>query len=139
MPVEIEKLPDEPIIVATMKDPFDPGQDIPAMFAEFTRLRLEIENDVALIIDIRGNKAAFSQVMVAMAKASRGIRDGKAAGVKSPPIIIFVGSGILADLAANAMAQKQYGGVKGHLCTSTDEALALAREILAAKKGQKEE
>jgi hypothetical protein len=136
MPIKVEQLPEESIIVATVSEPFDPRQDVPAMFAEFTRLRLAIQGDVAVILDLSGGKAAFSQVVMALAEASSGIKAGRAAGIDRPPIMIFVGAGILADLASKAMAQRQYGGVKGHLCATQDEAIALAHEILSTK-GQK--
>lgn len=137
MPIKVEQLPGEPIITASVSDPFDPRQDIQPLFAEITRLRLAIQDDVVLIIDLTGGKPAFSQTVIALAEASSGIRAGRAAGIDRPPITIFVGSGVLADLASKAMAQRQYGGVKGHLCATKDEALALAREVLAAKE-QKE-
>jgi hypothetical protein len=137
MPVKVEQIPGESIITATVSEPFDPRQDIPAMFAELTQLRLTIQGDVAQILDLTGARVPFSQVMIALAEASSGIRAGRAAGIDRPPIMIFVGSGILADLASSAMGQRQYGGVKGHLCASKEEALALAREMLSTK-GQKE-
>lgn len=133
MPIQVELLPGEPIITATVINPFDARQDIPGMFAEFTRLRLASKGDVAVIVDISGAKAPFSQTVMALAEASSGIKAGRAAGIDRPPIMIFVGTGILADLASKAMGQRQYGGVKGHLCATKDEALSLARQILAAK------
>lgn len=138
MPIKVEQLPGESIITATVGNPFDAREDVPAMFAEFTRLRLAIQGNVALIIDLSGARAAFSQTVIALAEASSGIRAGRAAGIDRPPIIIFVGTGVLADLASKAMGQRQYGGVKGHLCATQGEALTLAREVLAAKKEQKE-
>ncbi len=70
-------------------------------------------------------------MVIALAAASRGVRASQEAGVSGPPITIFVGSGPVAALASQAMEQEQYGGVKGHLCTSHEEALALAREKLS--------
>jgi hypothetical protein len=134
MPIKIEQFPGESIISATVNEPFDPGQDIPPLFAELIRLRLSIQGDVALILDFAdttNNPDAFSRMVFALAQASQGIKDGKAAGVGRPPILIFVGSGPIADIASQAMEQEQYGGVRGHLCASKDEALALAREKLS--------
>jgi hypothetical protein len=67
----------------------------------------------------------------ALSKASEGVKTSRAASLDRPPIIFFVGAGLVADLAAQAMEQEQYGGVAGHLCASHDEALALAREKLS--------
>ncbi len=104
------------------------------MFAETTRLRLTIQGDVVLIIDVSQMADApdsFSKMVFALAHASQGIRTNIAAGVGRPPILILVGSDPLTALASEAMAQDQYGGVRGHLCVTLDEALALAREKLS--------
>ncbi len=135
MPIQVEQLPGEPIITATVINPFDARQDVPAMFAEFTRLRLALQGDVVLIIDLSGGRVAFSQTVAAMTEASSGIKASRAAGVDRPPIVIFVGTSVLVDLASRAMGKRQYGGVKGHQCATKDEAIALGREILS-KKGQ---
>ena len=139
MPIEIEQLPDESIIVMTVTQPFDPGQDMEPMFKEITRMRLAMEDEVVQIIDLKNSRMAFSQTVVTMAEAARGIKASKAAGLKGPPTTVFIGSGMLADLTSKAMEQRQYGGVKGRLCANRDEALTLAREILAAKKERKSE
>lgn len=135
MPAKVEQIPGEPIVVTTVTEPFDPRQDIATTFAEITQLRLAIQGDVVLILDLRGARTNFSQMVAALAQAADGIRAGRAAGIDRPPITIFVGSGILADFASKAMGQRQYGGVKGHLCATQDEAIALAREVLLTKKG----
>ncbi len=135
MPIQIEQLPGESIITAVATEPFNPEQDMPAMFAEFIRLRLAIQGGVALIVDVSdpaNSPDSFSRMVFALAEAAQGIRAGRAAGVNGPPITIFVGSGPTAALASQAIEQEQYGGVKGHLCTSHDEALSLAREKLPA-------
>jgi hypothetical protein len=137
MPIKVEQLPGESIITASVKEPFVPREDMPAMFAEITQLRRAIQGDVVQILDITSSRIPFSQVMLALAEASNGIKAGRAAGMDRPPIMIFVGSGVLADLASKAMGQRQYGGVSGHLCASMEEALALAREMLSTK-GQNE-
>ncbi|MBN1200563.1 MAG: hypothetical protein JXJ20_01785 [Anaerolineae bacterium] len=134
MPIKMEQLPGESIINATINEPFDPDRDIPALFAEFIPLRLAIQGDVALILDfssVVSKPNSFSPMVLSMAEASRGVRASKEAGVGRPPITIFVGSGPIANLAAQAMEQEQYGGTRGHLCATYDEALALARAKLS--------
>ena len=131
MPIKVEQLPGESIIVAATHEPFDPNQDVQAMFAEITRLRLTIQGNVALIIDFSDDPASFSQLVVGLAEASRAIQAGKAAGINRPPLTIFVGTSTMTELASQAMGQKQYGGVQGHLCATKDEAIALARTKLS--------
>lgn len=135
MPITIEQLPGESIISATVNEPFNPEQDISAMFAGFIQLRLKIQGDVALILDVRNTANrpdAFSQLVLSLAEAAQGIKASKASGVGGPPIVIFVGTDLMTALASQAIEQEQYGGVRGHLCTSKDEALALARAKLSA-------
>lgn len=70
--------------------------------------------------------------MLALSEASRGVKASQVAGVSGPPITIFVGSGPMMTLIAQAIEQEQYGGVRGNLCASLGEAIALAREKLLA-------
>jgi hypothetical protein len=133
MPIEIKQLPGESIITATVTQPFEPDKDMPSMFAEFIRLRMALQGSVALILDVSrttDDRYAFSKMVYALAEASQGIKASKVAGLR-PPIIIFVGSGPVTDLAAQAIKQEQYGGVGALLCASVDEALALAREKIS--------
>jgi hypothetical protein len=134
MPIEIYRFPGEAIVSATAKAPLDPEHDVPAMFAEFIPLRLTIPGKIALIIDFGStldSPDAFSNMVMALSEASRGIRAGKQAGVSGPPITIFVGSGPVAAIASQAVGQDQYGGVRAELRSTMEEALALARARLA--------
>lgn len=130
MPIKVKQLPEEPIIVAAITEPLNLAHDMPAMFAEFIRLRLAIQGPVALIMDISQVPDSFSEMAAALAEAGKGIRADKAAGVGQPPLLIFVGSGSITAIASEAMGQEQYGGVRGHLCASIEEALAFAEARL---------
>lgn len=135
MPIEIEQLPGESIIFASVKEPFVPERDVPLMFKEFLPLRMTMQGNVALIVDlaaITNAPDAFSRLVMVLAEAGHGIKVHKASGVASPPILIFVGTGPVADIAAQAIDQDQYGGVKADLCASRDEAVALARTKVSA-------
>ncbi len=134
MPVKLERIPGESIIHATVDEPFDPEHDIRNMYNDYISLRMPIPGQVALIIDVGKTVQgpdSFSNMVIALAEISKGIRTSKSAGFTSPPIVILVGSGMIADLVAKAPEQEQYGGVRGLLCSSYEEALALAREKLA--------
>lgn len=135
MPIQVEQLPGESIISATVNEPFNPENDVPAMFGEFIRLRMAIQGPVVLILDLHNttnSPDAFSKMVLALANAAQGIRASKSSQFKQPPVTIFVGSGELVSLAAEAVGQDQYGGVKGDLCATYDEALTLARAKLSA-------
>jgi hypothetical protein len=134
MPVRVERFGDEAIIYATIIEPIEPEQDIAAMFAQFIPLRLTIPGHVALIIDLSealDRTDSFGNLVRALAEASRGVQASKAADASGPPITIFVGTDSIVGLASQAMGQPPYGGVKGRLCVSRDEALTLARDLLA--------
>jgi hypothetical protein len=137
MPIQIEQIPGENIITGTVDEPFNPENDVSTMFAQFIGIRKTINGPLALIIDFSNtiNAAdAFSRIVFTLAEAARGIRASKQAQLAGPPILIFVGSGSLADLVTQAIEQEQYGGTKAHLCATQEEALALAREKLADGK-----
>ncbi|MBN1562361.1 MAG: hypothetical protein JXA10_00870 [Anaerolineae bacterium] len=133
MPIEIKHYPGEAILSVTITNPFEPEHEMPAMFGQFMQLRHTTKGVVALILDLSDtiNKPdEFSNMVSALAQAGKNIKASKIAGLE-PPIIIIVGSGPMVDLASRAITQEQYGGAGTHLCSSRDEALALAREKLA--------
>jgi hypothetical protein len=135
MPIKVERLLGESIILAVITLPFNPEHDIPTMFGQFISLRMTIQDRVALILDFTStiaNPEAFGIMVQALAQASRGIRASREAGVGGPPITIFVGSGPIAAIASEALEQEQYGGVRGQLCVSRDDALTLARSLLVS-------
>jgi hypothetical protein len=134
MPITVERLSNESIIIATSVEPLIPEQDVPAMFSQFTSLRLTISGDVVLILDfgLFNDPQSFSKLVRSLAEASQGIRVSRAAGVARPPITIFVGSGPMVAIASEAMGQEQYGGVRRRMCSSLDEAITLARSLLTS-------
>lgn len=137
MPVKVEKLEGEAIIKAIVTEPFDPDRDMPAMFAELIPLRMAVQGKMAMIIDLSAsvnNPNAFSQMVFTLARAADGIKAGKSTGQGGPPILIFVGSGTIADITARATGQAQYGGVSGQVCASMEEALALAHAKLSSSE-----
>lgn len=131
MPVTVEKVQDDPIIIATTLSPFAPSADMPAMFGEITRHRMSINGPSALIIDCSNTMDSFNVMMTAMAEASQAIKKSRES-VGQAPILIFVGTGLLAEIAAKSMGQSQYGGVSGELRPTREEAIAIAREKLTA-------
>lgn len=135
MPIQVEQLPGEPIICASVEEPFEPQKDVPAMFQRYIALRQSINGPAALIFDFKNAHDApnaFTRIMYALAEAAKGIRASKQAQTSGPPILIFVGDGYSASMVTQAIEQRQYGGRQAYLCTTQEEALALAREQLSA-------
>lgn len=135
MTIKVERLPGESIIYISVHEPMDPRRDMAALFPQIVALRQTMPPQVVMVIDLGGSlhtPDAFSQMVLALAEASHGVRASRASGLPSAPTTIFVGSGIVAEVAAQSMAQEQYGGVGGSLCATLDEAYALARAKLAS-------
>jgi hypothetical protein len=134
MTVKVEQLPGEPIFVAIFSAPFDAQEDIRAMFGAFMPMRAGISGSLVLILDLSITASAshaFSQMVIGMGEAAAQIRVNRAAPQMSPPQLIFVGTSDTVPLAAEAMGQPQYSGIKAHACTRREEAITLARNLLA--------
>ena len=73
MPIQLEQIPGESILIATTREPFDPENDVPAMFAEFIRARQTINGPIVLIVDFNSTTNApdgFSRVVFGLAEAA---------------------------------------------------------------------
>ena len=134
MSVTVEQLPGEPIVIATFGHPFDAYQDVRDMFKAFLPMRSSIQASLVFIIDISvttDDPHAFGHLVVGMGEAAAQIRVTKADQSLSRPQLIFVGTGEMVTLAADAIGQDQYGGSKARVCARLDEAVTLARTILS--------
>jgi len=131
MTITVERLPEEPIIIATFVEPMDYHQDTPWMFQQFIELRdteLEGYSRYYTIINTNGVKSGFSDI-VFMLGESRAARQNRRED--RPVSLALVGSGGLMEMAAKAMGQSQYGGYGMRLYTSLDTALVDIRAELA--------
>jgi hypothetical protein len=138
MPIQLEQVPGENILIAINLEPFDPQNDMPSMFAQFMRSRQTMIGPVALIVDFNNTNTVptgFTRVVLSLGEVAKGIRANKQAQLAGPPILIFVGSGSFADLVTGVVEHEHYGGAKAQLCATKEEAIALAREKLAALGG----
>ena len=131
MTLHIEKLPDAPIIVATLSDPMDFYQEIPQMFARILELRDTLQPvppKYYPVIVMTGIKAGFTEIVFSLGEArktSQKRRPDTAASVH------LVGAGDLFEMVANALGQRQYGGYAAPLHSSKEEALSAIRAELA--------
>jgi hypothetical protein len=134
MSVTVEQLPGELIFVAKFGVPFDSQLDIKGMFNAFLPMRVGIKGPLVLILDLSiaaNNPYAFSQMVIGMGEAAAQIQINRTDQTMTPPQVIFIGTDKTVKLAADAMAQSQYGGAKVRTCTQLDEAVALARTLLS--------
>ena len=130
MTITVERMPEEPIIIATFVEPVDFRLETPPMFQQFIELRdteLEGYSRYYTIIDTNGVKAGFSDIVFTLGE-TRAAREKRRED--RPVTLILVGSGGLMELASKAMGQSQYGGYGMRLFTSLDDALESIREEL---------
>ncbi len=131
MPVNVETLSPEPIVRATFYPPFDLQADIPVLLADVKQCRERLAQPCVVILDVTAVQVDFTEIVFALADAARQIREMRAAHAVLPAQYVFVGSGEIVEIAAQAMGQDQYGGIGGQMCASMDEALAYARDCCA--------
>ncbi len=126
MPVTIEKLPDQPVIVITVTEPFDHFKELPAGFRKFQELAASVQGTIYRIIDVTGWRVPFNAVVDGLAADTRG-------GAATDPRVrtVLVGSGEMVELGVKAVKQRQYGGREMALFASMDEALAYVNAELA--------
>jgi len=131
MPIIVERLPDEPIIIATFHDPIDFKAESARMFQQFIDIRdseLEGFTHYYTIIHTNGARTGFSDIVLMMGE-SRIARQQRREDMTIS--LILVGSGALMEMATKAVGQNQYGNYGMRLFTSLDEALEIVREELA--------
>ncbi len=126
MTIDVEKYPDGPIIVATMKEPMDFYKEIPDMFARILELRDTIQDYPMYftIVDMTGIKADFSEIVFSLSEARKAIQQRRP---EFPNSVHLVGSGRLFELASNALAQAQYGEYSAPLHSTMEDALNVVR------------
>ncbi len=133
MPIPVEMLADEPILLATFNEPFVPEVDMPPMLADIKRLRELAQQQVSIILDVSAVDIDFTKLVMALAQAGEQIRAQQRVGAALPDEYVFVGSSALIQLAAEAMGQDQYGGIGGAMFASLEDALSYVRTRITSR------
>jgi hypothetical protein len=125
MAYTLEKLPDEPIIILTVRDPLGTPAEHRKSHEEIVALINTIEGDVYRITDMRELNITFAQMVDRIAQEGK----ARAAGAMSDERIkgIVVGSHDMVRFGTQAVSQQQYGGLKVPLFETLNEALTYAR------------
>jgi hypothetical protein len=124
-PFSFKKLSGEPIIVGTISAQFDLGHDAPVVIKQLQALLDESEEPLYDIADIREVKISFSDLVVALAIATKGEM-----GVLHHPKLrrfIAVTTNDLTRFGVAALKQAQYGNLSVDVFGSIEEALASVR------------
>ena len=128
MPVAVEQLPNQPIVIVTVNTPFDPLKEMPVSTRQFNELIASIQGTIYRIIDVTRWSVPFNDLVNVLASDTRG-------GVGADPRVhtVIVGSGEMVALGVKAMKQQQYGARETPMFASLDEALAFVNAELAKK------
>ena len=120
MPVKIEPVPDEPIVIVTFEGHID-LDTVRKVFIETGVLFAKFEGDVYRIADIRAAETDFVDIV----KMIKAIREGLPASSIDPRIQgIFVGQNQFARMYADFM--KQMGGAPIPIFVTMEDALEYA-------------
>lgn len=131
MPISVEKLSEEPIIIVKISGPVDLARDVPAL-SNKARSVLDATNEpiwnITLMEDLH---LSFGEVVMALGMSTR----GELNFLRHPKVreyMIIADDGVV-QLASRALSQAQYGGLRVTMCGSLEEALRKVRECI---KGQ---
>ena len=130
MAYEIEKIDGEPIIVVTYKEPYSPNEDVIQTNRLVAKYLDDIEGPVYLINDIRQVRLSFTSMVQTMAAAFRDETTLEADRIKG----VAVGAGRMLKMMVDSAKQMQFGNVNIDMFDTPEEAIAFAREQVAAAK-----
>lgn len=130
MPVEIRQIDNEPMYVAIFTEPFITEETTPITTKALSDALAATDGTVYYISDFTQIKLTFNQLV-------SGLADAFAGKVQTPFTnprlhMIIVGDDEFVRLGAQAAKQEQYGSLDIQLFPTIDEAIAHARQKLAA-------
>lgn len=125
----IQRLPNEPIIIATFIEPFDPANDTGAVADYLQDALKNSSGTLCYIADMTKIKIKFSELVVGLAQAFA----DKSSPYVNPRLKMFTaGSDELMSIGTKAAAeQEQYNKASVKIYGSVDEALKEARQALS--------
>lgn len=132
MTIQVEKLPDEPIIVATFTNPMNYYAELPVMFNRIIELRDTLVGYAKyyVIIDISRVTADFSEIVFALGEVRKASQKRRA---DLPISLHMVGVGEIVQMIVNAMPQFQYGGYVAPLYSTLEQALEAIRKDIRSR------
>lgn len=128
MPFKVEMLPDEPIVLVSVTEPFDLKADIHAFVDDLLSALDRASQPVYEVMDVRALKLSFSTIVDALALTTRS--DSVKRIDKHPKLkawIIVLDNDLL-RIGANALGQDQYGGKAVPIFPTLEQALDYARQ-----------
>ena len=123
MPVQVEKLPDLPIIVLTYEGHMD-VETVKSAFSQSAVIAASVEGMVYRISDVRDSEGTFTDVV----KVIKAIRENVLGSSADPKIKgVFVGNNQFARMYADILKQDQFGITTIPFFQTLEEALAYIR------------
>ena len=130
MPITVEPIPNEAILLATFTEPFSPNPHIREMFLAVAELRDELPGSAfCILVDVRAVKTGFGDMVMTLGEVRQAIKTAPESD--RDVVLAMIGSGGLIELAANAMKQAQYGNWTMPLFSSLEDAIAYAKSRVA--------
>lgn len=130
--LSVERLPDEPIIIATLDGMVD-AETSRQVFEETARLAAGITEHVYRITDCTRIDADLPNTMGMLLEVTK----GKPASTSDPNVtVVLVGGHQLTKFYAQAMAQPQFGGISVPVFPSVAEALVHIRFQIRRQRSQ---
>lgn len=127
MSPQVERLPDEPIIVI-MFDGAINGETAQNAIKQVAQMAEGMPKPIFRVIDTRNTTSSFSDIVMILAATTKGA-DGSASDQRFRSIM--VGTHDMIVLLNESLKQPQYGEIDVPLFEDMDEALAYARQALA--------
>lgn len=130
MPIHIERLPDEPIVLATMTGQVT-AVEIKELFARTLELSQDIPGTIYRITDVRSADATFSDLLFILAELS-----SKQPFATSDPRVkgVLVGRHFASQLTSDSLKQRQYGALNLPLFDDMETALEYLHDCMAAEE-----
>jgi hypothetical protein len=124
MGITVERIPGEPILVATLSGDVT-ADHVRSMFERSAKLAEQIEGRVYRITDLSAIKTKFSDLVEALAQASKG-----QPGSSSDPrfCAVIVGDNQWSRMYSEGLKQEQYGKYNIPLVSSLEDAMDYIRE-----------
>jgi hypothetical protein len=138
MPVNVSRLPDEPIVVVAYQAPINIREDIPAMFRGLNSVIIDAAGEEVLYVisdTTNAEPLRFGDMVFVLSEARMMT---KVRSEQQAVQLILVGSDSFMNVAAKAMSQPQHGGFRIQVFGTLDEALTTARLELAITEMQSE-
>ncbi len=124
MPIQFEPNIRERVIILRYVNPVDPERDVPAAIQALADFGRQVQGVFYAVTDVREFRLTFDTLTESLDMVRRSL-------VGIPVRFAVIGSGNLIELAAQAIAQQQYGGFEMAKVFATEaEALAYCRTEL---------